>query len=104
MPALPSDLLAEEAFVPPAPEGAAIASVGASLPKTVVPNAEIAARIGVSDEWIVRRTGIHARRVAEPDERLTTHAPPRAPPRSGGPASPPSRSTSCWSRRPPRTR
>jgi 3-oxoacyl-[acyl-carrier-protein] synthase-3 len=56
------------------PTGAAIASVGASLPARVVRNAEIAARIGVSDDWIVRRTGIRERRVAGPDERLTTHA------------------------------
>jgi 3-oxoacyl-[acyl-carrier-protein] synthase III len=56
------------------PLGAAIASVGVSLPTTVVPNAEIATRIGVSDEWIVRRTGIRARRIAAPDERLATHA------------------------------
>jgi 3-oxoacyl-[acyl-carrier-protein] synthase-3 len=74
MPALQTDLVSEETIVAPAPEGAAIASVGASLPKTVVPNAEIANRIGVSDEWIVRRTGIRARRFAEPAERLTTHA------------------------------
>ena len=52
------------------PLGAAIASVGVSLPETVVPNADIAPRIGVSDEWIVRRTGIRTRRVAGPDERL----------------------------------
>ncbi|HEV3390314.1 MAG TPA: beta-ketoacyl-ACP synthase III [Solirubrobacteraceae bacterium] len=56
------------------PVGAAISSVGASLPERVVPNAEIAPRIGVTDEWIVRRTGIKARRVAGPNERLTTHA------------------------------
>jgi 3-oxoacyl-[acyl-carrier-protein] synthase III len=56
------------------PLGAAIASVGISVPATVVPNAEIAPRIGVTDEWIVRRTGIRMRRVAGPDERLTTHA------------------------------
>jgi 3-oxoacyl-[acyl-carrier-protein] synthase III len=56
------------------PLGAAIASVGISVPATVVPNAEIAPRIGVTDEWIVRRTGIRTRRVAGPDERLTTHA------------------------------
>ena len=54
--------------------GAAIATVAVSLPQTVVSNAEIAARIGVSDDWIVRRTGIRSRRVAEPDERLVTHA------------------------------
>ncbi len=56
------------------PVGAAIAGVGASLPSRVVPNAEVAARIGVSDDWIVRRTGIRERRVAEPKERLATHA------------------------------
>jgi 3-oxoacyl-[acyl-carrier-protein] synthase III len=56
------------------PVGAVIASVAASLPTTIVPNAQIAPRIGVSDEWIVRRTGIHARRMARPAERLTTHA------------------------------
>jgi 3-oxoacyl-[acyl-carrier-protein] synthase III len=54
--------------------GAAIASVGVSLPQNVVPNAEIAPRIGVTDEWIVRRTGIRSRRVADPTERLDTHA------------------------------
>jgi 3-oxoacyl-[acyl-carrier-protein] synthase III len=54
--------------------GAAIASVGASLPAKVVPNASIATRLGVADDWIERRTGIRARRVAEPEERLTTHA------------------------------
>jgi 3-oxoacyl-[acyl-carrier-protein] synthase-3 len=56
------------------PVGAAIASVGVSLPATVVPNAQIAPRIGVTDDWIVRRTGIRTRRVAGPDERLATHA------------------------------
>ena len=56
------------------PLGAAIASVGISLPDAVVPNAQIAPRIGVTDEWIVRRTGIRTRRVAAPDERLATHA------------------------------
>jgi 3-oxoacyl-[acyl-carrier-protein] synthase-3 len=56
------------------PVGAAIASVGVSLPARVVTNAEIAPRLGVTDEWIVRRTGIRARRVAAPDERLVTHA------------------------------
>jgi 3-oxoacyl-[acyl-carrier-protein] synthase-3 len=56
------------------PLGAAIASVGVSLPETIVANAEIAPRIGVTDEWIVRRTGIRTRRVAAPDERLATYA------------------------------
>ena len=44
--------------------GVAVASVGVSVPDTVVTNAEIGARLGVDDDWIVRRTGIHSRRVA----------------------------------------
>jgi 3-oxoacyl-[acyl-carrier-protein] synthase-3 len=54
--------------------GTAVASVGASLPETVVLNAEIAARLGVEADWIERRTGIRARHVAAAEERLTTHA------------------------------
>ncbi len=61
-------------IAPVLPVGAAIASVGVSLPAKVVRNEEIAPRIGVTHEWIVRRTGIHSRRVADPDERLVTHA------------------------------
>ncbi|HET6865451.1 MAG TPA: beta-ketoacyl-ACP synthase III [Solirubrobacteraceae bacterium] len=56
------------------PLGASIASVGISLPDAIVPNEQIAPRIGVTDEWIVRRTGIRARHMAAPDERLATHA------------------------------
>ena len=54
--------------------GAAVASVGVSLPATVVLNAPIAARLGVTGEWIERRTGIRARRVSAPGERLSDHA------------------------------
>lgn len=54
--------------------GAAVASVGMSLPATVVFNAEISARLGVGADWIERRTGIRARHVAAPEERLATHA------------------------------
>jgi 3-oxoacyl-[acyl-carrier-protein] synthase III len=54
--------------------GVAVASVGVSLPERVVENAEINARLGVSDDWIVRRTGIRSRHIAEPAERLATHA------------------------------
>jgi 3-oxoacyl-[acyl-carrier-protein] synthase-3 len=54
--------------------GAAIASVAMSLPERVVSNAEIAERLGVATEWIERRTGIQARRRAEPGERLDAHA------------------------------
>jgi 3-oxoacyl-[acyl-carrier-protein] synthase-3 len=51
--------------------GAAVLSVGTSLPSRRVGNDEVAARIGKDDEWIHSRTGIRERRRAEPDERLT---------------------------------
>jgi 3-oxoacyl-[acyl-carrier-protein] synthase-3 len=53
-----------------ASSGAAIGAIGISLPPTVVDNASVAGRIGVTDEWIVKRTGIHSRHVAAPGERL----------------------------------
>jgi len=54
--------------------GAAIASIGTSLPRKVVSNESIAERLGLSEGWIERRTGIRQRRMAEPEERLATHA------------------------------
>ena len=60
--------------MPSARPGAAAVSVGASLPATVVPNAEIEARLELAPGWISRRTGIETRRRAAPDERLQTHA------------------------------
>ena len=54
--------------------GCAVASVGVSVPEQVVANAEIGHRLGVDEAWIERRTGIRARRIAEPHERLETHA------------------------------
>ncbi len=65
--------LAEE-LLPETRRGAGIASVAASLPHRVVGNEEIAERAGVSPEWIVERTGVEERRVAEPAERLTEYA------------------------------
>ena len=41
---------------------AGIFGVGAALPEHVVTNADLAAVLDTSDEWIVRRTGIHERR------------------------------------------
>lgn len=54
--------------------GAAIASVGAHLPETIVSSERIAEKLGVDAEWIVRRTGIRERRFASAEERLSTHA------------------------------
>lgn len=59
------------------PRTASILGLGHYLPAEVLPNEPIAARIGVDDEWIVKRTGIRSRRRAAPDERLSdiaTHA------------------------------
>lgn len=50
---------------------ATIASVGASVPATVVGNEPIAERIGVDDEWIVKRTGIRSRHFVGPGERVS---------------------------------
>jgi 3-oxoacyl-[acyl-carrier-protein] synthase III len=60
----------------PAPHGDGVlaASVAVSVPRRAVSNAEIGARLGVEDEWIVRRTGIRSRRIAAIEERLEDHA------------------------------
>ncbi len=45
-----------------------IAGTGGYLPSRIVTNAELAARIDTSDEWVRARTGICERRVAAPDQ------------------------------------
>jgi 3-oxoacyl-[acyl-carrier-protein] synthase III len=45
---------------------------GSYLPQKVLTNAELAARIDTSDEWIVQRTGIRQRHIAADDE-FTSH-------------------------------
>jgi 3-oxoacyl-[acyl-carrier-protein] synthase-3 len=54
--------------------GAVAAAVAVSVPQTQVSSAELGARLGVDSEWIARRTGIRSRRIAQPHERLETHA------------------------------
>ncbi len=49
-----------------------LAGTGAYLPPGVLANAEVAALAGVSEEWILRRTGIRERRVAGDDEGAAT--------------------------------
>ena len=41
-----------------------VVGLGHHIPEREIPNAQIAERIGVDDEWIVRRTGIRSRRWA----------------------------------------
>jgi len=47
---------------------AKIIGVGAYAPRRVLTNAELEKMVETSDEWIVRRTGIRERRIADPSE------------------------------------
>jgi len=51
-----------------------ITGTGSALPRTAVSNAELAKRVDTSDEWIVERTGIHNRYIAEADETTSSLA------------------------------
>ena len=53
---------------------AVIKGTGSALPRTRVSNAELAAKVDTSDEWITERTGIKFRHIAEPDETTATLA------------------------------
>ncbi len=45
---------------------------GSYLPRTVVTNKDLEDRVATSDSWIVQRTGIRQRHIAEPDETTST--------------------------------
>ena len=62
---------AAEAFPPVRPT---ILSVAAEVPSARITTAELAERLGVSEDWIVSRTGIRSRPIAAPDERLSEFA------------------------------
>ncbi|MBJ7499849.1 MAG: ketoacyl-ACP synthase III [Sphingopyxis sp.] len=51
---------------------AVLAGTGSALPRNRVSNEELARRVDTSDEWIVERTGIRFRHIAEPDETTAT--------------------------------
>ena len=53
---------------------AVIKGTGSALPRNRVSNAQLAARVDTSDEWITERTGIKFRHIAEPDETTSTLA------------------------------
>ncbi len=57
-----------------APIRSAIAGVGSALPVRRVDNAELAAQVDTSDEWIVERTGIRSRYIAGDGETTATLA------------------------------
>jgi 3-oxoacyl-[acyl-carrier-protein] synthase-3 len=53
---------------------ASLHSVAMVLPPARVTTAELAERLGLSEEWIVSRTGVRERPVAGPEERLSDYA------------------------------
>ncbi|HEX8051878.1 MAG TPA: beta-ketoacyl-ACP synthase 3 [Thermoleophilaceae bacterium] len=71
MPDAAAGAVAEPLRPPRATRGAGIAALGVALPRTAVPNAPIAERLGVDDHWIVKRIGVHERRMVQDDERLS---------------------------------
>jgi 3-oxoacyl-[acyl-carrier-protein] synthase III len=54
--------------------GSRLLGTGSALPRRAVTNAELSERVDTSDEWIVERTGIRQRHIAEPDETTATLA------------------------------
>lgn len=54
--------------------GVALTGSGSSVPATSLHNDQLSQIVETSDEWIASRTGIRARRLADPETRLTTIA------------------------------
>lgn len=55
-----------------------ITGIGAYVPDRVLTNADLEEMVATSDEWIVERTGIRERRIAEPSEAASDLALPAA--------------------------
>ena len=51
---------------------AVIAGVGSALPQRIMTNADMSKVVDTSDEWIVERTGIHTRHIANDSETTRT--------------------------------
>ena len=54
------------------PRSVCIAGTGSYVPEQVLTNADLEERVATTDEWIVTRTGIRERRIADDDE-FTSH-------------------------------
>lgn len=54
--------------------GSRIAALGHSQPDRIVTNADLAAMVDTSDEWITTRVGVRTRRIAEPGQTLDEFA------------------------------
>ena len=55
-----------------------VAGVGSYVPERVLTNGDLEAMVDTSDEWIVTRTGIRERHIAEPDQAASDLALPAA--------------------------
>ena len=53
---------------------AVIKGTGSALPRTKVSNAQLAEKVDTTDEWIVERTGIQFRHIAQDDETTSSLA------------------------------
>lgn len=53
-----------------------IVGTGMSVPERVLTNADLEKMVDTSDEWILARTGIRERRIAAPEESLSSFAVP----------------------------
>src|SRR5687767_7096684 len=53
------------------PRAAALASVAMAVPENVVTNETVAAGAGVTEQWIVHRTGVRERRHVSEGQRLS---------------------------------
>ena len=69
---------------PPSPTRAAITGVATYVPERRVTNAELAARLDTSDDWIVTRTGIRERRIGAPGRDHVDHERRGGAPADGG--------------------
>jgi 3-oxoacyl-[acyl-carrier-protein] synthase III len=70
----PSPVVAPRAGSQKPGTGAAITGVAMAVPTRLISNREIAARLGVDEAWISKRTGTWERPWAEPGERLSEFA------------------------------
>jgi 3-oxoacyl-[acyl-carrier-protein] synthase-3 len=61
-------------FTLPEARPAAVLSVATVVPPGRLTNAELAASLGLTEEWILSRTGVRERPIATADERLSDYA------------------------------
>jgi 3-oxoacyl-[acyl-carrier-protein] synthase-3 len=71
---LESPVTHEAPRAPAALRPATVMSVATALPEGRLTTAELAEQLGLTEEWILSRTGIRERRRAEADERLSDYA------------------------------